>query len=194
MKKGVTFRRRARRRGTRSTIAIALALALAALVVSLWREPTAVDGDWPGQVFDREAPRAVPQERESAGGTPVGGARDAAVAGALFERCGSGPRVNCVVDGDTFWYRGEKIRIADINTPEVSQPECAREAQLGAAATARLTDLLNAGAFTLETEGRDRDRYGRLLRVVERDGESLGAVLVREGLAEEWQGRRGGWC
>jgi micrococcal nuclease len=113
---------------------------------------------------------------------------------ARFETCGRGERINCVVDGDTFWYAGEKIRVADINTPEVSEPQCAREAQLGAAATARLQALLNEGAFTLGSVGRDRDPYGRLLRTVTRDGTSVGAVLVREGLAEEWRGRRSGWC
>ena len=113
---------------------------------------------------------------------------------ARFDACGRGERINCVIDGDTFWYAGEKIRVADINTPEVSDPQCAREAQLGAQATARLQALLNQGAFTLESVDRDRDPYGRLLRTVTRDGASVGAVLVREGLAEEWQGTRGGWC
>lgn len=114
--------------------------------------------------------------------------------GARFSLCGVGVRINCVIDGDTFWYRGEKIRIADINTPEVSKPACAREAQLGAAATERLHSLLNEGAFTLEPIDRDRDQHGRLLRTVTRDGESVGAVLVTEGLAEEWRGYRGSWC
>ena len=113
---------------------------------------------------------------------------------ARFDACGRGERINCVIDGDTFWYAGEKIRVADINTPEVSDPQCAREAQLGERASARLLALLNQGAFTLETVDRDRDPYGRLLRTVTRDGASVGAVLVREGLAEEWQGTRGGWC
>jgi endonuclease YncB( thermonuclease family) len=113
---------------------------------------------------------------------------------ASFVRCGAGPRVDCVVDGDTFWYRGAKIRIADINTPEVSAPQCAGEAALGARATGRLQALLNAGPFTLESIDRDRDRYGRLLRTVTRGGESLGLVLVGEGLAEEWRGHRGSWC
>lgn len=99
--------------------------------------------------------------------------------------------MNCVVDGDTFWYAGEKIRVADINTPEVSQPAYPREAELGRAATQRMHELLNAGAFTLEPVDRDRDRYGRLLRTVTRGGESLGGVLVREGLAEEWRGGGG---
>ena len=113
---------------------------------------------------------------------------------AAFDKCGRAARVNCVVDGDTFWYAGEKIRIVDINTPEVSQPECAFEAELGAKATARLLALLNDGPFELQTKGRNKDQYGRLLRTVYRDGQSLGDMLVREGLAEDWKGRRSSWC
>ncbi len=111
-----------------------------------------------------------------------------------FSICEGSGRVTCVVDGDTIWYRGQKIRIADINTPEISRPSCAEEAELGERATLRLLALLNAGPFTLEREGRDADRYGRLLRVITREGQSLGAMLVDEGLAEQWQGRRGNWC
>lgn len=113
---------------------------------------------------------------------------------AAFARCEGPVRVTCVVDGDTFWYRGLKIRIADINAPELGHPSCAFEARLAETATRRLTDLLNAGPFTLAVEGRETDRYGRALRVVMRGGRSLGEVLEREGLAEHWHGRRGDWC
>ncbi|MEI6642698.1 MAG: thermonuclease family protein [Novosphingobium sp.] len=113
---------------------------------------------------------------------------------AAFALCKGPARMTCVVDGDTFWYQGLKIRIADINAPELGHPSCAYEARLAEAATRRLTDLLNAGPFTLAVEGRDTDRYGRALRVVMRGGESLGGVLEREGLAEHWHGRRGDWC
>ena len=113
---------------------------------------------------------------------------------ASFALCDGPVRVTCVVDGDTFWYRGLKIRIADINAPELGHPSCASEARLAEAATRRLTDLLNAGPFTLLAEARATDRYGRALRVVLRGGRSLGAVLEREGLAEHWHGRRGDWC
>lgn len=113
---------------------------------------------------------------------------------ARFDLCGTGPRVTCVVDGDTFWYGGTKVRIADINTPETSRPGCAAEAQLGLRATRRLVQLLNEGPFTLEIKGRAQDRYGRALRVVTRGGASLGARLEAEGLAEHWKGRRGDWC
>lgn len=100
-----------------------------------------------------------------------------------------------MVDGDTFWIDGEKIRIADIDTPETHPARCAEEARLGNAATDRLQTLLNAGAFDLQPIRRDTDRYGRKLRIVMRDGQSLGGVLVSEGLARNYAGgRRDGWC
>ena len=100
-----------------------------------------------------------------------------------------------MVDGDTFWMAGTKIRIADIDTPETHPPRCAREARLGQAATVKMQALLNAGPFTLTPIKRDVDRYGRKLRIVERGGESLGAVLVRHGLARRYGGgKRSPWC
>jgi endonuclease YncB( thermonuclease family) len=33
-----------------------------------------------------------------------------------------------------------------------------------------------------------------LLRTVTRGGKSLGEILVAEGLAERWSGKRGDWC
>jgi endonuclease YncB( thermonuclease family) len=111
-----------------------------------------------------------------------------------FKVCGRKP-FNCVVDGDTFWLEGVKIRVADIDTPEIRSPKCTAEKALGVRATRRFMELLNDGPFTLRSSnGGNRDRYGRLLRIVERDGQSLGSQLVDEGLAHEWAGRRLTWC
>lgn len=118
----------------------------------------------------------------------------ALLAAATFALCSASPRTTCVVDGDTFWLAGEKVRMADINAPETHGAQCLSERQRGDAATRRLISLLNAGPFALETEARSVDRYGRALRVVTRDGRSLGAQLVDEGLAETWKGRRSDWC
>lgn len=111
---------------------------------------------------------------------------------AAFVLCSAATRINCVVDGDTFWLHGEKIRIADINAPETAQAQCPAERVRGEQAKYRLLALLNAGPF--ELAGHGADRYGRALRTVQRGGRSLGAQLVREGLAEEWRGRRSDWC
>ena len=99
-----------------------------------------------------------------------------------------------MIDGDTFRLGGETIRIADIDTPETHPARCEEEAALGAQATERLQALLNAGPFTLQSIERDQDRYGRSLRTVTRDGRSIGAMLVAEGLARPWTGSRQPWC
>lgn len=115
--------------------------------------------------------------------------------GPAFTKCRSSTSSDCVVDGDTFRYQGDIIRIADIDAPETRDAKCAVEAQLGAQATARLARLLNQGEFQLDRyETRDRDRYGRLLRVVSRNGSSIGNIVVAEGLARRWEGRRRPWC
>ncbi len=114
---------------------------------------------------------------------------------ALFGECSGPVRVTCVVDGDTFWYRGDKIRIADIDTPEIGSPQCPREAEMGRRASVRLQALLNQGPFTLapNPDGRDQDVYGRKLRNVTRGGQSLGAILVSEGLSDVWPSTID-WC
>ncbi|WP_318026046.1 thermonuclease family protein [Rhizobium ruizarguesonis] len=90
------------------------------------------------------------------------------------------------------WF---KIRIADIDTPEISQPHCAAEKALGERATVRLMELVNDGPFhILALRNRDKDRNGRELRVLVRGGRSLGDILVSEGLARTWTGRRQPWC
>lgn len=112
-----------------------------------------------------------------------------------YTLCSGSVRTHCVVDGDTLWHEGVKIRVADIDAPEVSNPKCQSEAALGARATSRLLQLVNAGPFEISAwDSRDEDQYGRKLRVLVRDGRSIGDVLVSEGLARTWTGRRQPWC
>jgi micrococcal nuclease len=114
---------------------------------------------------------------------------------ARFSICTSATRINCVVDGDTFWYAGVKYRISDINTPEIGQPACERERQLGRQAQVALLQTLNGTGLTLEQqEQRDTDRYGRKLRVVMQDGHSIGDTLIAQGLAHRWGGHKLNWC
>lgn len=118
---------------------------------------------------------------------------DSAVLRQSFGVCAGEVRINCVVDGDTFWLAGTRIRIADINTPEVGSPGCAAEAALGRRATMRLREL-SAGPFELVSIDRDEDVYGRKLRIVMRDGRSIGDALVTDGLAHYWRGHQENWC
>lgn len=113
---------------------------------------------------------------------------------AEFSICGKRRRVNCVVDGDTFWFHAKKIRIADIDAPELSPPRCEFERAKGEAAKKRLLALLNGGKFSITSTGRDHDRFGRDLRIITRNGRSIGTVLVEENHARRWDGGRRPWC
>lgn len=104
-----------------------------------------------------------------------------------------------VIDGDTVDINGERIRLATIDAPETGgRARCAYERDLGDKATARLRELLtDANIFIARgdlADGRLIDRYGRTLAVVYADGQAVGAVLVQEGLARWWTGRRESWC
>lgn len=104
------------------------------------------------------------------------------------------PAAVWLIDGDTFDHDGVRVRIADIDTPEV-RGGCAEESELAARATERMRALLDEGPFELRPiAGRDEDPYGRKLRIVSRGGRSLGFALVAEGLAHPWVGRKLPWC
>jgi hypothetical protein len=134
-----------------------------------------LDGVWkPGQV-------------QAAAGLPSGERTS-------FSFCHVGAGYNCVVDGDTIWLKGEKIRIADIDAPETHDYRCSSEKELGDRATRRLHDLLETGPITLQSIDRDEDTYGRKLRIVLVNGESVGDTLVSEGLARYYGNGRRPWC
>ncbi len=99
--------------------------------------------------------------------------------------------VDWVTDGDTLRVRGgERVRLLQIDAPEAGE-EC-----YAGRATAELIRLTPRGAHVaLEADpGLDRrDRYGRLLRYVHRDGVNVNVELVRRGAATPYfyDGERG---
>jgi endonuclease YncB( thermonuclease family) len=103
-------------------------------------------------------------------------------------------RIARVIDGDTVVLtNGAHVRLVQIDTPEVGQPECS-----GRAASATTRRLLPPGTAVqlLAEPATDRvDRYGRLLRYVvrARDGLDVNIRLVALGAAAPYfyRGRRG---
>jgi micrococcal nuclease len=91
-----------------------------------------------------------------------------------------------VVDGDTAWVaiaqpgRGlaaqEKVRVVGIDCPEQDQ------VPWGGAATERLRALVLGAEVELEVALQSRDKYGRLLASLRRDGHLIQEQLVGEGL------------
>ena len=90
-----------------------------------------------------------------------------------------------IIDGDTVDYRGERIRILNIDAPESFRSRCEAELKLALRTKERLAHLLRAGAVEIERQGEDRYRR-TLARLSVRQGD-VGQILVREGLALPWQ-------
>jgi micrococcal nuclease len=97
-----------------------------------------------------------------------------------------------VFDGDTIALAdGRRVRLVQIDAPEVAGGECFADEATGA-----LASLLPRGIrVRLEADPRlDReDRYGRLLRYVFKRRTNVNVALVRQGAASVWfyQGDRG---
>jgi endonuclease YncB( thermonuclease family) len=43
-------------------------------------------------------------------------------------------------------------------------------------------------------DGRLKDRHGRLLATITVDGKDVGEIMIAEGLARPWVGKRQPWC
>ena len=110
-----------------------------------------------------------------------------------FPICDAAPRITCVVDGDTVWHEGVKYRFEDIDTPEKGAlAGCMQEGLQAIEATKRLAEILSTHTFAIETSG--EDRYGRVLARFRIGNTTAGEMLVAEGLARSWSGRREEWC
>jgi endonuclease YncB( thermonuclease family) len=102
-----------------------------------------------------------------------------------------------VIDGDTFedLATGDRYRLENIDTPETGpRAQCRAERELGDRATARArTFIAEARRLEVRRTGRT-DRYDRIIAFVRIDGRDLGEMMIAEGLARPWRGRREAWC
>jgi endonuclease YncB( thermonuclease family) len=89
-----------------------------------------------------------------------------------------------VIDGDTIELHGERIRLFGIDAAESSQL-CENAAgqvyRCGQQAALALADHINRK--TVRCEGKERDRYGRLVAICHLGDEDLNAWMVSQGLA-----------
>ena len=102
-----------------------------------------------------------------------------------------------VTDGDTIRMDdGTPVRLVGFNTPEKFEPMCAREAELGNRASARLREIVSSGTSTVTkvacacapgTQGTKKCNYGRSCGILRVDGKDVGHTLIAEGLAVSFQ-------
>lgn len=100
-----------------------------------------------------------------------------------------------VIDGDTVNFRGERIRIENLDAPEIGdRSRCALERKRGYAAKRQAIRLVKQGSkFTIY--GRDHvDRFGRTVARLQIDGRDFGELMVRAGVARPWRGGPSNWC
>lgn len=89
------------------------------------------------------------------------------------------------VDGDTLRSASQRIRLAGIDAPELSQT-CrdgqGRAWQCGTAARGRLASIVARGGVACRSQG--QDRYGRMLATCSAAGiADIGDAMVRDGYA-----------
>ena len=102
-------------------------------------------------------------------------------------------------DGDTCYVtidgQDAKIRLLELDTPEISLPKCDAEFELASKARDFINNLIkNAKTIEFETDY-ERDYYGRILSYLIIDGEDVSALLVREGLGVVYKkGHKMDWC
>ncbi|MBH0115153.1 thermonuclease family protein [Novosphingobium sp. YJ-S2-02] len=103
----------------------------------------------------------------------------------------SSPKIH---DGDTLRCERERIRIADIDAPELpGSPSCSRTKRLahwcdyalGKASRDALIRFVGNAPVTITRLG--TDRYGRTLARVSVRGRDVGQFLVSQRLARAWR-------
>ena len=87
------------------------------------------------------------------------------------------------IDGDTVAFGRDRLRLVGFDAPETTyQARCPEEKAHGVVAKARLQELLTRGPVRV-VKVKGRDKYRRILALIYVGGESVGDVLIREGLA-----------
>ena len=108
-------------------------------------------------------------------------------------------------DGDTcyvnVWYLSnpspklEKIRLLNLDTPEISKPKCAKEKELAYKARDFINNLIvNSKEIKIITNY-DRGSYGRILADIEIDQLNVSELLIKNNLGVIYdKNNKKNWC
>ena len=102
-------------------------------------------------------------------------------------------------DGDTCYVMIDgnkaKIRLLELDTPEISKPKCEAELELGLEARDYLNNLIaNASLVEIKTEY-EKDYFGRTLAYLIIDGEDVSSMIVRNNLGVKYDtNNKMNWC
>jgi len=93
------------------------------------------------------------------------------------------PQTLKIVDGDTIYLNGEKIRFIGIDTPELKQTCIKDGVENSCGVTAKQILINKIGNDTVECISEGKDKYKRILAECFVNNESLSSYLVRSGYA-----------
>ena len=102
-------------------------------------------------------------------------------------------------DGDTCYvtYKGneDKVRLLDLDTPEISNPKCDKEYKLGLEARDYINNLISEGeSIEFETQY-NRDFFGRILSYIIVDGKNISKQMVLNNLGVVYdKNNKKDWC
>ena len=102
-------------------------------------------------------------------------------------------------DGDTCYVMIDgtkaKIRLLELDTPEISKPKCEAELELGLEARDYLNNLIaNASSVEIKTDY-EKDYFGRTLAYLIIDGEDASAKIRSNNLGVTYEkGNKKDWC
>ena len=102
-------------------------------------------------------------------------------------------------DGDTCYVMIDgtkaKIRLLELDTPEISKPKCEAELELGLEARDYLNNLIaNASSVEIKTDYQ-KDYFGRTLAYLIIDGEDASAKIRSNNLGVVYErGNKKDWC
>lgn len=102
-------------------------------------------------------------------------------------------------DGDTCYVMlngaNTKIRLLELDTPEISKPKCEAELELGLKARGYLNNLIdNAATIEFKTDY-EEDYFGRTLSYLIIDGEDVSANIVSKNLGVVYdRDNKTDWC
>lgn len=95
------------------------------------------------------------------------------------------------IDGDTVIVNGVRIRLENIDTPEL-RARCAAEFDKAVEAKRLIEALLAQGEPVVKPNG--VDRYGRTLARITVNGIDIGEALIKAGLAIKWSPGRAAYA
>jgi micrococcal nuclease len=102
-------------------------------------------------------------------------------------------------DGDTCYITmngmKKKIRLLELDTPEISKPKCNAELEIGVKARDYLNDLIaNASTIEFKTEYLE-DYFGRVLSYLIIDGEDVSSKIIENQLGVVYdRNQKYDWC